>query len=244
MRNTFALGLLLITLPASAQQDSAVLSKFSIGVCGSLDLCHRFLVQNEGFVGGANIISARNAFEIPKVSYAAGVTISFDPNERWSFISGLRYSDQGYRTEEFNEFASVDAPEGDPAIPIGGIQYVYHFHYLSVPLLVQFRLGNGRLRFTPALGVSGDMLLEPTETTHSKWKDGRETSETRSAAQVGYNPISLSVRTELGGAYRIADRFELNAGLAGLYQITELIDAPITGHLWTVGFQCGMRYRL
>ncbi|MBK8339994.1 MAG: PorT family protein [Flavobacteriales bacterium] len=244
MRNTFALGLLLITLPASAQLEGAAVSRFSIGITGSMDHCFRILANNRGDENTDRVIDLRNRSEIPKLSYSINADLLFHLDERWALISGLRYSDQGYRTEEFNEFASVDAPEGDPAIPIGGIQYVYHFHYLSVPLLVQFRMGKGRLRFTPAIGLAGDILLEPTETTHSKWKDGRETSETRSAAQVGYNPISLSVRTELGGAYRIAERFELNAGLAGLYQITELIDAPITGHQWTVGFQCGTRYRL
>ncbi|MBK9075849.1 MAG: PorT family protein [Flavobacteriales bacterium] len=243
LRRAIVFGLLLGAFPALAQQDSVKLSRISIGVSGGPDHCFRTLADNGGNPFAGLIIDLRNDLEIPRVGHSIGADILFHLSEQWSVVSGVRYSDQGYRTEEITSFATVDMPEGDPAIPLKGIQSVYHYRYLSVPVVGQFRPGKGRLRFASALGVSADFLLTATETVRKRWEDDLE-RESKSLDRENYNPVSLSGRAELGGTYRVVRRLELCAAIVGLYQLTKLTDTPITGYLWSVGVQCGIRYRL
>ncbi|MEO8587761.1 MAG: outer membrane beta-barrel protein [Flavobacteriales bacterium] len=241
MRTALLVTGFLSILCASAQDSTRTHSSFEIGLYGSVDHCYRELLVREQGEQLDLVVDLRDDHELPRTSFAIGFEVAYGIGQHWFIESGLRYADLGWKTEEFNSFHATDPVTNDPAIP-ASVRYIDSFKYLGIPLIVRFRPGRHRLQFAPAMGFVFDAMVQHRYTSVKEWPDGNVTHETLSEGDVEYNTLSISAYIDLGVIYRINDHIAVRLAPTGRYQLTELVDAPITAHLWSVGLLAGVRY--
>ncbi len=243
MRAPLVVASVLSVICASAQDSTRTRSRFEIGILGTFESSYRVLSATEDDDLYNYFIDLRNDFEIPLMGYSAGFEVSFSPCEHWQLESGVRYTRNGWATEDL-PVSSFVSPEGNlngPALPITG-HFLYHHNYVGVPLIVRYEFGERKLHFAPAIGFIGEALMEQTTVSVLEWQDGRESRESQSDTFTEYNSASVSACSDLGIIYRFNTRLAMRVAATGRYQLTELVDAPITAHLWSAGLLAGIRY--
>ena len=243
MRTALLVTSVLATLCAWAQDSTRTLSRFEIGITGTFERSYRTLAATESGNDYSYIMDRRDDFEIPLAGYSAGLEIAFTACYRWHVESGIRYSMTGWATDELPVTTYV-SPEGNlnyPAIP-STARFLSHYHYVGVPLILRYEFGKRKLHFAPAIGFIGETLLDQTAVFILERQDGHESRESFSDTFTEYNSTSLSAYSDVGVIYRFNEHLGMRLAATGRYQLTELVNAPITAHLWSVGFLAGLRY--
>lgn len=118
-----------------------------------------------------------------------------------------------------------------------------NFHYLTVRLGVLFTVGQGHWRWSSSVGVAPALLLDARSTTVSTYQNGDRTKEVRAASDP-YRDLGLFPYVSTGVAYHTGGRWEWSLRPTARYGVLRIIDAPISGHLFSGTVDLGMRYSL
>ena len=245
MRALLFIGLLGLNTSAMCQAATDR-SSWAIGVHGSMDRCFRALLNGTGDDARARIIRYRNERESWRIGWSFGVdaTYALDAtSERWLLTTGIQFTDRGYLFEGETDLISTDGV--DPTIPSDHLHmdYRYHFRYLSVPAMLHFSSGKGRLRVEPGLGAWVDFLLSQYGILRNDFNGTVQTS--RIADNITeFRKVSATACVELGTRLRLSEQWSIRFGPHGRIQMTALADAPIKGYLWEVGFFAGVHYHI
>lgn len=240
MRTALFVASVLSVTCAFAQDSTRTRSRFEIGVYGSLNHCDRTLEAKEHGEFTDVLIDLANDLEVPKASYTLGLEVNYRFATHWFVESGLQYADLGFRTHE-SQFVGTDPLMNDPAL-IGSGRTIYSYRYLGLPLMVRYELGRKKVRFSTAIGIISDLFVKATSTSVFTRTGGNETRRTTTDTYSDYRTASISACSDLGVIYRFNARLGMRLAVTGRYQLTELVDAPITAHLWSVGLLAGLRY--
>lgn len=231
-----------LTIPVTllAQDAPDPQKRWSVGVSGSLDVCFRQLVINSDDPYMDLLVDLRDDMEEPRTGFTAGVDITYDLSQHWVLATGLQYNDRGFADKEtpliFTDVNGSTLSEGSMSAKV-------HYTFMSVPLLIRYRAGHGKVRFEPALGVSADLYQAQYTDLELNWADGR-TEERRTHDEYSDFPTwGVSGWVELCASMPIGERFVLRAGGRGRYQLNELLDAPLSAHLFEAGFMAGAALR-
>ncbi len=119
----------------------------------------------------------------------------------------------------------------------------YSFHYLELPLRLVLHCGKGRLRSITGAGLTTSYLLKSTTTSVMGNADG-STDRTTSKSSTDYNPVGLFPTLSSGVSYALNDHLELRLEPQARFGVLRLIDAPVTGHLWSAGVGFSAMVRL
>lgn len=242
MRSIAIISLAWCTL-AYAQADGTTRSRWRIGVSGSSDICHHAWKNGDASEGSRFLYTPapRNERHDFRLGWTAGLDVSFHLSEHWSIGSGIQFSDRGYRYRYQPGWITVDPVAQDPAIPVE-LEYRYHYSYVSLPVMVRYTLGKGRVRFDPGFGVWADQLMERSARETRYYREG-SSAQQRSELLMGYNAFAISLCIEFGVSINVSDTWDLRFGPRGRYQLTSLRDTH-ADHLWEAGFMAGISYRL
>ncbi len=208
-------------------------NKIQFGVNFSSDLCFRTLQNNDGRNSSDVIISQRNNLETPKFGYTSGVNIDYQFRNNWSVETGLQYSNKGYETRK--NIANFIYPS-----PSNYEQYkiIDHFHCLDIPLKINFRYGNHKIRLLSSFGITPNILLKQNQTIIFYYSDRIEKQTTLS--NFYYNTFNISPSVSLGVDYKINQHYHVRIEPTFRYGILKIIDAPITGHLYNLGLNLSL----
>ncbi len=242
MRRWAAIVLLFLTTVVLAQDSSIVRSKWRIGASGIVGAGYRHLVSDGSSTYNGTLIALRDDLEEPAPVFGGGVDVTFDLSPHWSLASGPQFLDLGYRTDRM-PVVSVDPEEVDPTLAESG-RINYHYQYMSLPLLVRYRIGSGRFQFEPALGVAGDLLLDAYTVIELFGPYGLEDLERNSAPYEELRRMTISAVGELNLHYHMGRRWELRLAPQARYQAMVLSDTPISDRLYTGGLTLGCMFRL
>ena len=105
-------------------------------------------------------------------------------------------------------------------------------------LRVNFTAGSGKLRSITSVGVSANFLLKATVRNVYEYQDGHKERETVDSPYE-YEKFGLSPMISTGVSYAFNDHLQLRFEPTARYGVLQLIDAPLTAHLWSVGLNVG-----
>lgn len=237
MRSLTILVLCLMLQPAVAQDEQVPRRVWKLGVNGSIDHSYRVLVKNESNEIVDWITDLREQYERPITAFTCGFDLHWDAHRRWGITSGIRYGVMGFQMKDVTLIAA-DWEES------GTADLRYHYGYLSVPLLVRARIGNGALCFEPGIGISADRLHEQYVKARYELANGTVQHDRFPDKTVTYNEWGASAWLELTVSATLSDRWQLRFGNRARYALTQLVDAPISAHLYAIGFVSALAYKL
>ena len=71
--------------------------------------------------------------------------------------TGINYSNKGFRTKKIDLFGFIPDPTGPTHLK--GID---SHHYIEIPLLFNYSVGNRKIKFTSSIGLGIDYLITST----------------------------------------------------------------------------------
>ncbi len=171
MKKFLPIILFLASFSLTAQTDST--GRFSFGVSASADYCYRTLTSEPATEW---IMNSRNANEIPKIGFTAGVQARYMLNKRFSLDAGISFADRGERSKDYVLLYS----QPDPAFPTKA-HFNYHYYYIDVPVTANyfFIIGN-KSRIYLSAGIAPNLFVTNSNTATLTYADGR-TEKTHSS---------------------------------------------------------------
>ncbi len=218
----------------------AAVSRFHIGVQGSVDHAYRTLELNQRTGPSERIMESRNHAEEPRLGYTGTLFMGYEINARFGLEAGVGYALRGWQLD-ISKLTFGDQIESR-------IGFIYQtpnerkairrsFHYLDIPVRGTFTLGNGPFRSITTIGMTMNILLEATSAVVL---DGL------SATKVdGYRSINLSPTVSTGLACDLNSKqvFRLEPTLRyGLMDMRG--NDPIGERLWSIGLALSYVRRL
>jgi hypothetical protein len=205
------------------------LQRFLIGVNFSPDYCYRALKNNDGSSSGDAVITMRNDKEVAKFGFTAGINVCYNFSEFLGLETGIQYSDKGYQTKMY-ELVPL---QPDPSLPVQ-LKIVYDYYHIDIPLKINFTLGKKRLRFCTGTGITTNIFLDEKVTSVQDFSNGDRKEEPLNS-DFDYNAVKLSLVVSAGVDYKINDRMKIKLEPTFRYGLLPIIDAPVTGYLWSAG---------
>ncbi len=213
-------------------------NRLTLGLNFSPDYCYRTLVANNSEQQYSDVITNyRDSVESPKFGYTAGITLLYKFNKRFSFETGLKFSDKGERIKKHEI----------PVAPRWGFPtkaaYVYHYQYIDVPLKANFYIVNKKLKVFASFGFSVNIFLRDRVTSYYEYSDG-STKKNKENGNYDFLLLNPAAMGGLGVDYNITEK--INFRFEPIYRrsISPIIDAPIKGYLYSYGANFGMFYKL
>ncbi|MFN2424487.1 MAG: outer membrane beta-barrel protein [Cryomorphaceae bacterium] len=183
-----------------------------------------------------------------KLGMTAGFHLGYQFTDNIRLESGLLYANKGYRTEK------MDANFGDALDPRRGItfsetaelthaRFIESFHYIAVPLKVNFSFGGEKWKWLADIGVMNEFLVEATNTAVT-YNGSEVTDSNTETSGTDFRPFSLSPVISVGVEYVLSPNMSLRAEPTFRYGVLQTTDIPVTEHLYSAGLQIGYIYRL
>ncbi len=222
----------------------ALPKKISIGVVFSPDYCFRTIKDNEGSTTTNGIVNNRALIESPKISYTTGVFSSYNISNKLALSLGLQYSNKGYKTV-MNDltYGDIVDPRRGFLYSTGGstptnVQLTDQYHYLDIPLKVNYVLGNGKLCFISTTGITVNILLGTSTKLSYTYSDGSKDNKTEKY-DYGTNRFNLSPEVGIGLGWRISPAGSLSFVPTFRYGLLKTFNTSITEYLWSGGIVIG-----
>jgi hypothetical protein len=108
---------------------------------------------------------------------------------------------------------------------------------------ITFNFGRGRWRSVSALGIAPAKLIAVKDASKSTYTDGREEKDVRDITD-HFSSFNLFPYLSSGIAFRAWDRWELRLQPTVRYGLLQILDAPVTGHLYMGSIDLGVRFEL
>jgi hypothetical protein len=237
--------LLIFPLTAICQNvDNPKMKTFSLGLILSPDYCYRNIETDASYKWVKDL---RDSREIPKFGYSAGLSAALLISKKISFEVGVLFSDKGYKTEKLDLVYSTSVDPRYGFKSTGGLpikaRVNYHFHYIDIPLKVDYFILTGGLKIYCTVGISSNLFLSQTNTITMEFNDGRTETNT-SRGDSGFNRINLMAMGGLGIKYNFQNKFYIKMEPIFKYSMPSIIDTVIKGYLYSAGLNIGIYYQL
>jgi hypothetical protein len=239
LKKFFFLFLMALSLSLSAQETiEKKNSSFFAGVSFSPDYCFRTLQNHAVNPATTYVFERKKQHEIPKTGYTAGLALGYLMKESIILETGIRYSSQGYKT---NEIINTSIDSNGVLEKSETVKYKYNFSYIEFPLKASLLMGKKKLKFIAGAGlVAGICLYERTTTEMIS----PSRSVTRESPNYIYNPFNLFAIASAGMNLKLKERMDLRIEPDFKYGLLQIIDQPVTAHLWSAGISAGLYFRL
>ena len=239
---TFILLLFTYSIVFSQQTDSTFNDNIRIGATYSPDYCYRTLTTDQN-INNQSIKEWRDSIEIPKFGYTTGITLFFPLSHRLSIETGVLFSKKGEKTKQI-DVSFINSPGG--TIQPMNIAYNYHYHYLDIPLKLNYYILKKPSIFMSG-GISTNVFLQEKTTSTIEHSDGSITTNT-ALVNSEMNMINLAGIIGLGFEGEILKIGASNAliRIEPIFRqsIISIIDAPINGYSYSFGINFGIIYNL
>ncbi|MES2621388.1 MAG: porin family protein [Bacteroidota bacterium] len=219
------------------ETSSADFRRVQIGINVSPDICFRTLKNNDGSLTSDLVVKLNNENETVKVGYTTGLNVCFNIKKFVGLETGIQYSNKGYQTKM--EHLIYAQPE--PGFP-NKAKFIYNFHCIDIPVKANFTIGKKKVRFFTSVGLTTNILFKETATNVYVYSDRkvRKTYPTR----YDYKRINISPTISVGIDYKINNRMNLRVEPTFRYGVLKIIDAPVTGYLYSGGLNISYYFGL
>jgi len=242
MKNALSIFLVLLSSFLSAQER-----KFQIGITGSADVAYRSLFVVDDLPFNQENINYRNDFETPKIGYSGGLHFAYQISEKFKILAGIQHSNMGYKLSGLHlnsvQFENID-PRRNGFIYPHDLQSIFNFHYVEVPVGIQYQLGKKKWKPTLAIGLSPGYLINTTKTELWSSADGSMNEEKSDLNLSSIERFSLTPFANLGVNYHLNKTWSIQASAQFRYNLFTVFDEPISTNLWNAGIQVGCFHNL
>lgn len=214
-------------------------NKYAIGVSLSPDFNYRSLYAKSQYKSMKNFI---NSVEIPKMGYTAGLKLSTNKRDNFSFEIGLLYSNKGFQTQ--NQKLIPIAP--DPSSP-DYIQSKFRMYYLDVPLIVnRYIKPNDKNGFYATLNLSPNFFLVEQQISTMQFKDNRIVVEKTTRKSDQTINLSLGVGLGIGYEHELSEKSYFKIQPTFRHSITSFKDfnSPIKWLLYSAGVDFSFYHKI
>jgi hypothetical protein len=211
--------------------------RVQIGFNISPDLCFRTLKDNENSATSNIIMKYNKERETFKVSYTAGLNVSYNIKKSIGIETGIQYSNKGFQTKLDKAVPLVP----DPTNP-DKFKYIFNYHYLDFPLKVNFTFGENKVRFFSSAGITTNLFLKQIQTNVYRYSD--RTIRTSNPTIYDYKKVNLSPTISIGIDYKINEKMNLRIEPTFRYGVIAISDDPITYYLYNGGLNMSFYYGL
>lgn len=210
------------------ETPTADFKRIQIGINVSPDICFRTLKNNDGSLMSNIVMKMNNENETVKVGYTTGLNVGFNINKNIGIETGIQYSNKGYQTK-FNHliFGQSDASTPNKS------KFVYNFHYIDIPIKANFTIGKKSVRLFTSIGVSTNIFIKEIQTSVLVYTD--HTNKKTSPTIFDYKSVNISPTISVGIDYKINSSMNLRVEPTFRYGVLKIIDAPVTGYLYSGG---------
>jgi hypothetical protein len=206
---------------------------FKVGFSGGPDYCFRILRADKD-QPKANIYALRQKHDIPKFGYHFGIAAAYQTNGRFSFESGLRFSNLGFKTRPY-PYDSNTSEYGWTAVRH------YKKYFLEIPLGVCYTAlrDKSKFQFIAGFYLSPSIQIYSEEIADVQPINRPSTIVKRKFEASKFN---LFAGISSGCKYQVNDKLELRLQpefRIGLFRSDDGWDLYNYSHLWNVGLNIG-----
>lgn len=217
---------------------------WSIGLSYSPEASYRFLgIRNgENEATMQSIIDYRNESETFKFGHTAGVQIAYDLNKKISIESGISYTMFGDKTKP----SDLVVADGNGVIIIGTSFARNSYHYVSVPLTLNYSFGTRALKYVVSSGISASLAVGQSNLLRIDYPDGGyfESSTSSFGTPSSFHRLALGAHLSAGIEYHFSSKFSMQLAPVFRMTATSVTDAPILGYYFNAGLETGVQWRL
>ncbi len=245
---TLLILLCLVSLTMKSQETALPAEdhkRITLGAYFSPDNAFRLLENTDTSATADLILDQREATEISKLGYTAGLSLIFHWSNHFALETGLTFSNKGYQTSKRNlTFGDLIDPRLGFIYPSNNTnlpaqyKFIYAYHYLGMPVNLNYTFGEKRCRFISSVGVTAEYLLNVRSTSVEYYEDGHKERK-RGNDSSNYNRFNLSPSLSVGISYQLNEQMSLRAMPTARFGVLPIIDSPITGYLYNMGMQFG-----
>ncbi|MCD6018180.1 MAG: hypothetical protein K0S53_1301 [Bacteroidetes bacterium] len=223
--------------------DSLKTKKWAVGVTGSPDYCYQIPYTSKVSSGYTGTDTKANN------GITAGFNVVYKVSKRIGIEIAVLYSTKGIVAH----MPPWITPGGtyDPSIPNGGgstmepeKRTAYKYQYLEVPLKINCYILNRRFKVFPSLGVSANLFLgKKTATTVLDNAEIRKTTISHSYNSKNIPVVDAALLVGIGFSYDINRNVFIKLEPSYRQFLRPLVDAPVSGYLYSVGMNTGIYLR-
>jgi hypothetical protein len=211
--------------------------RFQIGINFSPDLCFRTLKDNENSASSNIVMKYNKQRETFKVAYTGGLNICYNIKKSIGIETGIQYSNKGFQTKLDKAVSLVP----DLANP-DKFKFIFNYHYLDIPLKVNFTVGENKIRFFSSAGITTNLFLKQIQTNVYHLPD--RTVRTSNPTRYDYKKVNLSPTISIGIDYKINEKMNLRIEPTFRYGVIAISDDPVTNYLYNGGLNISYYYGL
>lgn len=202
-------------------------SKIHIGVIFSGDNCFRTLTAAEANATNTSIIENRDRIETSKLGFTTGLALNYPLRKNLAFETGLLVSNKGYQLSETIATGNPIDPQTGFVGTDSGLEFKQHIsqYYLDVPLYVQYRMGEGKLRFVAQAGVIGHVFLLNRTVSKTPYPDGTTNTKIQNIEE--FENFNVSPALQLGVEWKTGDHHYLRFAPNFQFNLLSATDKPI-----------------
>jgi hypothetical protein len=235
MKELIIISILFSPLFEMAQESISVEDKFSIGVNFSPNFCYRMLNYPDEL---QTIADSREKFEHPSFGFNAGIAARYIFVTNLEVEFGVQFSRQ---THIFKNVPISDAM-GNPSLGFADNQLRYH--YLELPLRVNYQFLNRKVFGYVTTGVSMNLFLNDKSKSWLTYNTGETAVVTSESSIYDFNKIAFAVLGGFGIGYHISEKLNVRLEPLFRYSLTPLAEAPINQYNYSIGCQFGVGMKL
>lgn len=253
---TFALSIALfgLCLASFAQNGPSYWAKqkaggMQVGISFSPDLAYRILSNKNETELSETMVNFRNKSEQVKFGMTGDLSFSYWFQSRLGIQTGLSYSNRGYQSAKTElRFPSGIDPyygfvyEPDSSGP-SEVRFLDDFHYLGLPILLNFRTGPSKWQFFSSAGIIPEFLLKSSSRAIFYYNDGSKEKESNPSTQ-WYERINIVGSVSVGLEYHLSKDASLRIAPMLRFGLLPLSKTPIRAYLYNAGLQFGYYHNL
>lgn len=237
--------LIIALLPIPAIGQEATVRRWSLEGSVGVASTYRTLLDKEGSTMSELVVQNRNDREDPRMGYIGSISIARRLGTHWKLSIGLSYGRYGYIYEYTNNnWVATDGVMTDPVLNFPTtFRSIDVFRYLGLPIGIERSFGKGRFRPVLRLDAAPAWMSSANYIVTNEYSDGRS-KRTIYDYPNEMKEMNLFTTFHAGCTYRLNERLGLVLFPYGSIGILEIIDAPISARLWSVGVMTGARWDL
>ncbi len=239
----FSLILLLVFIDSKGQAHKTFSNEnIEIGFSFSPDYCgwqlNKHQSQSSEFVG----MTEKYSFDKNYLGFSGGLNIIQKINKSFFVETGILYSKKGeiVTLEERNINPRYGFVYGDGYGFPYSEETTYNYHYLNVPLKINYYFISQRNSIFLSGGVSGDVFLNQINSMKLVYEDG--TREIKNENEKTLRRINLTALFGFGFHYKLSDLFSLRFEPMFRYTINKIGNNKVSPY--SVGINFGIFYQL
>lgn len=218
--------------------------RFQIGVNFSPDVAYRLLAVEKGANIPPSFAKNFDTLEIPKFGYTGGITFCYNIKSFVGIEVGVQYSNKGYQSKKQNLLDSMSLNNhGQLELFYISSKYAYNFHYIDIPVKVNFTVGKKKVRFFSSVGLVTNILVKATYTSIIEKGSNTKTSTT-DKFPVDFNRVNFSPMLSLGIDYKINDRMNLRVEPTFRFGVLKHTNTPAYNYLYSGGINLAYYFGL